>query len=113
VGRTERELTPEGEDTHNVVSLPDGHFPAPQEPVPTRSTSTLHTAAVAGMALSAFIGIAAVLALISVRWPGDTGRFVIAVCVGAAISFMACASTAVFSAARDTYPRRGSRRDEG
>jgi hypothetical protein len=65
------------------------------------------------MALSAFIGIAAMLAFISVRWPGDISRFVLAVCVGAAISFMACASTAVFSAARDTYPRRGRRRDEG
>jgi hypothetical protein len=104
-------LTPEGED--KVVSLPGEHIAAPQEPVPTRSTSTLHTAAVAGMALSALIGIAATLALISVRWPGDTARFVIVVCVGAAISFMACASTAVFSAARDTYPRRGSQRDEG
>jgi hypothetical protein len=54
-----------------------------------------------------------VLAFISISWPGDTGRFVIAVCIGAAISFMACASIAVFSAARDSYPRRGSRRDQG
>ncbi|MGH2694935.1 MAG: hypothetical protein ACRDJJ_09000 [Actinomycetota bacterium] len=105
-------MTPQGEDTHKVVRLPGDRIATPQAPVPTRSTSTLHTAAVAGMALSAFIGIAAVLVFISVRWPGDTGRFVMAVCVGAAISFLACASTAVFSAARDSYPRRGSRRDE-
>jgi len=106
-------LTTEGADNQKVVSLPGEQIATPQAPIPTRSTSTLHTAAVAGMALSAFIGIAAVLAFISISWPGDTGRFVIAVCIGAAISFMACASIAVFSAARDSYPRRGSRRDQG
>jgi hypothetical protein len=106
-------VTPDDHDNQKVVSLPGERVATPTAPAPTRSTSALHTAAVAGMALSAFIGIAAMLAFISVRWPGDTGRFVIAVCIGAGISFMACASTAVFSAARDTYPRQGRPRDEG
>ena len=94
-----------------VVPLTGEQISTPPSPLPTRSTSTLHTASVAGMALSAFVGIAAMLAFITVSWPGNSGRYVIAVCVAATISFMACASIAVFAAARDSYRGRGPRGD--
>lgn len=59
------------------------------------------------MAGFAVLGIVATLAFITVGWPGDTGRRVIAVIILSALAFMACASAAVLSAARDTYARRG------
>jgi hypothetical protein len=58
------------------------------------------------MALFALLGIAAMLAFITVSWPDDTSRYVLIVFTVSVIGFMACAGTAVFSAARDTYPRR-------
>ncbi|MDQ3986490.1 MAG: hypothetical protein M3280_08335 [Actinomycetota bacterium] len=70
----------------------------------------MHRLAISGMALSALTGILAMLAFITVTWPGDTGRYVIAVFVGSGIGFLACASTAVFSAARDTYARPAEKR---
>ncbi|MGH2698284.1 MAG: hypothetical protein ACRDJL_03680 [Actinomycetota bacterium] len=58
------------------------------------------------MAVFALAGIAAMLAFITISWPDDTGRYVLVVFTGSIIGFMASASIAVFSAARDTYPRR-------
>ncbi|MFN2488406.1 MAG: hypothetical protein ABR529_01440 [Actinomycetota bacterium] len=66
----------------------------------------LHGLATMGMTACALLGTLATLAFITVGWPGQTGRTVIAVVIGSAIGFMACASAAVFSAARDTYPHR-------
>jgi hypothetical protein len=57
------------------------------------------------MALFALLGIAAMLAFITVSWPDDTSRYVLIVFTVSVIGFMTCAATAVFSAARDTYPR--------
>ncbi|MGH2749859.1 MAG: hypothetical protein ACRDK3_03145 [Actinomycetota bacterium] len=57
------------------------------------------------MALFALLGIAAMLAFITISWPDDTSRYVIVVFTASVIGFMSCASIAVFSAARDTYPR--------
>jgi len=73
----------------------------------------LHGLAIVGMSACAVVGIVATLAFITVGWPGNSGRRVIAVVVFAAIGFLACASTAVLSAARDTYPRRPARPEEG
>jgi putative Ca2+/H+ antiporter (TMEM165/GDT1 family) len=58
------------------------------------------------MALSALLGITTMIAFVTIGWPGDSGRVVIGIFIGAVVGFMTCASIAVFSAARDTYPRR-------
>ncbi|MGI8940652.1 MAG: hypothetical protein ACR2H7_01970 [Actinomycetota bacterium] len=65
----------------------------------------LHGAAIVGMAVSALFGIASMLAFITISWPNGLGRYVMVVFMGSVVGFMACASIAVFSAARDTYPR--------
>jgi hypothetical protein len=67
------------------------------------------------MSVCAGLGIVATLAFITVSWPGDTGRRVIAVVVFAAVGFLTCASAAVLSAARDTYAvsTRPAERDAG
>jgi hypothetical protein len=65
------------------------------------------------MSACAVVGILATLAFITVGWPGSSGRRVIAVVIFAAIGFLACASAAVLSAARDTYPRSRARSEEG
>jgi hypothetical protein len=57
------------------------------------------------MAISALIGIASMLAFITISWPDDLGRYVMAIIVISVVGFMTSASLAVFSAARDTYPR--------
>jgi hypothetical protein len=57
------------------------------------------------MAGCALLGIASMLAFITISWPGGVGRFIIGVFVFTIVGFMTCASLAVFSAARDTYPR--------
>lgn len=64
----------------------------------------MHGLGIAGMAVSALIGIIAMLTFVSVRWPDDTGRYVKVVIVAATVAFLTSASAAVFSAARDTYP---------
>jgi phosphate/sulfate permease len=67
------------------------------------------------MALCALVGIGSMLAFVTVRWSGTTGRYVVALFVMAAIGFVTCASAAVFTAARDTYarsPRENSDREQ-
>ena len=61
------------------------------------------------MAASALLGITTMIAFVTVGWPGATGRVVIGLFIAAVVTFMACASIAVFSAARDTYPRRSGK----
>ena len=62
---------------------------------------------IGGMAVSALVGVAALFAFITVGWPESVRRYIIALFFFAGIAFLACASAAVFSAARDTYPTRG------
>lgn len=93
----------------NVVPL--GNSPAPVPEEPPRPHRGLHGIAIAGMALCALVGIASVLAFITVSWPNETGRYVIGVFIAAGVGFMTCASLAVFSAARDTYVVRDERRN--
>ena len=66
----------------------------------------MHGAAIVGMALFALLGIGAMLAFITISWPDDTSRYALGVFMVSVIGFLTCASLAVFSAARDTYPRR-------
>ena len=71
----------------------------------------MHGFAIAVMALSAVIGSLAMLAFITVGWPGTTGRTVIAIVVISAVVFMASGAIAVFAAARDTYSRDATRKE--
>lgn len=91
------------DDDDEVVSL--GVEPPPEPPPPR--PSGLHGLAVTGMSVSALVGIVVLFVSIGVGLPAGPRRATIAIVVGAAIVFLACASTAVFTAARDTYPSRG------
>ena len=70
-----------------------------------RPVGRLHGLAILGMATCALLGIASMLAFITISWPGSVGRFIIGVFVFTIVGFMTFASLAVFAAARDTYPR--------
>lgn len=78
----------------------------PPEPPPARP-SGLHGLAITGMSLSALVGIVVLFLSIGIGLPSGPRRATVAIVVGAAIVFLACASTAVFTAARDTYPSKG------
>ena len=97
-------------DVPNVVRLP-GEGPPPEPPLAPSPPGRLHGLAIAGMGLSALVGVAAVLAFITITWPADMSRYVVAVFLASGVVFLACASTAVFSAARDTYRNGGDRTD--
>jgi hypothetical protein len=84
--------------------------PAVPTPVPTRP-GRIHGMAIVAMALSAVIGFVALFAFITIGWPGRTGRYVIAVVVFSVVAFMVSAAIAVFAAARDTYARKGTRKE--
>ena len=98
-------------DDDRVVALPREVI---EEPVPAPTPpGRLHGYAIAGMATCALIGIVALIAFITIGWPGDTGRYVIFAFILAGLGFLAFASTAVLAAARDTYARdRSVKRDE-
>jgi hypothetical protein len=87
-------------DTENVIKLPSE--PLPPEPPPS-PPGRMHGAAIAGMGISAIIGVAAMLAFITITWPERLSRVVVGVCLLSGLAFLAFASIAVFSAARDTY----------
>lgn len=88
----------------NVVRLPAET--RPPDPPPPSAPGRMHGWAIAGMGISALVGVTAMLALITVTWPQSLGRVVVGVLIVAGLLFMTFASTAVFTAARDTY--RGS-----
>lgn len=95
----------------NVVPLGNAPEPAPEDP--GRPHGGLHRLAISGMALCALVGIASMLAFITVSWPNDTGRYVIGVFIASGVGFMTCASLAVFSAARETYAVRDKEKPSG
>ena len=70
-------------------------------------TSRAHGLAIFGMALSALAATLALLAFITIRWPGEMGQHVKVVFVISGVGFMACASLAVFFAMRDTHAKQG------
>jgi hypothetical protein len=88
----------------NVVPL-GVEAPISKPPAPSRPPGRLHSLSILGMAVFALVGIAAMLAFITISWPDDSSRYVVAVFIASIIGFMTSASLAVFSAARDTYPR--------
>jgi multisubunit Na+/H+ antiporter MnhB subunit len=86
---------------------------APPDPSPTPPGRT-HGLAITGMALFAIAGVITLVALITVNWTEEASRYLIVAFVGAGIGFLASASVAVLSAARDTYrssPVRDRQRD--
>lgn len=103
------EISGSGED--RVIRLPPDRDPEPEIEQPT-PPGRLHGAFIGGMATSALIGTAAMFAFITVGWPEDTQRYVVAVMVVAVVAFLTCASAAVFTAARETYPVRSTDEDK-
>lgn len=101
-------MTEPTEDDVKVVPLPATPAPSP-EPRRPSPPSRLHGLLIAGMAASAFVGIVAMFGFITVGWPRDIARLIMALFFGAIVVFLACASAAVFAAARDTYPRRDAK----
>ena len=61
------------------------------------------------MSISALVGICVLFLSIGIGLPAGGRRAAVAIVVGAGVVFLACASTAVFTAARETYPTKGSR----
>ncbi|MFN2588068.1 MAG: hypothetical protein ABR613_08120 [Actinomycetota bacterium] len=88
--------------------MPLGVERAEPPPAPPRPQSTLHTIAISGMSLSALIGVVVLFLSIGIGLPAGGRRATTAVVVGSGVVFLACASIAVFTAARETYPSRGS-----
>jgi hypothetical protein len=83
-----------------------------EPPPPPRQHSGLHTLAISGMSISALVGICVLFLSIGIGLPAGGRKAATATVVGAAIVFLACASTAVFTAARETYPSKGSAPDD-
>ncbi|MEA2507915.1 MAG: hypothetical protein QOH48_2533 [Actinomycetota bacterium] len=94
-------------DPQNIIRLRAEPLRSEPAPKPKR-LGRLHSTATGGMALCAFLGIFSLLALITVRWPGNTNRYAVGLLLFAGLGFLLCGSIAVFSAARDTYAHRGS-----
>ena len=92
------------EDPGNVVPL-GVDAPPESPPAPASRPGRLHGLAILAMAVFALLGIGAMLAFITISWPDDSSRYVVAVFMIAVVGFVTSASIAVFSAARDTYPR--------
>ena len=95
----------------NIVPL--GVEPVVEDPRPVTRPGRLHSWGTNGMTLFAFLGIAAMVAFISVRWPQNTGRYVIGALIFSVLGFLFCASMAVSAAMRDSYarPPTSARRD--
>ena len=90
--------------------IPIGIRPPPEPEPPRAKHSALYSLALVGMALGALVGIGAMMTFVAVRWPDGTGKYVVAVFLGALVVFLASAAIAVFTAARETYasPHGGS-----
>lgn len=90
-------------DERNVVPL--GKDPEPEPELPPTPPGKIHGLAIAGMAMSALVAILAGFLFIAIGWPGNTGKVVASIGFLGGVSFLVCASAAVFTAARDTYAR--------
>ena len=89
--------------------VPLGRDPAPETPPPPSRPPRLQNLAIAGMTACAAIGAVAALALFTVTLTEPIRRYVSGAVLFAAVGFLACAATAVMSAARNTYPRGAER----
>ena len=87
-----------------VVPLPEEVTEGAIEPAPPPTPpGRMHGLAIGGMALSALLGVVALLALVTVTWPADLARLITTLIIAAGVVFITCASAAVLTAARDTY----------
>jgi hypothetical protein len=89
--------------------------PVAADPHARTRASRAHGLAIFGMALSALVGTLALLAFITIRWPGGMGEYLKVVFVLSGAAFMVSSSMAVFFAMRDTHPnqRPGPRGPDG
>ena len=85
----------------NVVPL--GTEPPPAPPPRISRPRGVHGVAIASTAVFTVIAILSFIAFITVRWPDDTGRVVMAVFLFAVVGAIASSSAAVLTAARATY----------
>lgn len=92
------------EDSGNIVPL--GIEPTREEPPPPTPMGRAHAWGTMGMALSAFVGIIALVSLITIRWPEETSRIPKGVIVFSILAFMVCAGLAAAGAAGASTPRR-------
>ena len=100
---------PGPEEQHGeVVPLGPDHARPPELPPPT-PPGRLHGITVGGMAVCALAGILGMVAYVTVQW-GDSAQYVVGFMVASFAGFLAFASGAVLTAARDTYAR-SERRD--
>jgi hypothetical protein len=90
-----------------VFRLPD-ELIAPAEPPKPSAPGRMHGLAILGMATSALLGTIAMFAFITISWPESIRRYIVAGFVFCIVGFIGFASIAVFTAARDTYPRKPS-----
>lgn len=100
----------DNEDDRKVVPL--GTTPPPEAPPQVTPPTKLHGLATTGMALCALVGILSTFLFITVNWTETSRRYVIVTAFLAGIGFLSFASTAVFTAARDTYANERHRRDD-
>ena len=84
--------------------VPGTVVPAAAEAHGRTRSSRAHGLAIFGMALSALVGTLALLAFITIRWPGGMGDVLKLVFVLSGAAFMVSSSMAVFFAMRDTHP---------
>jgi hypothetical protein len=89
--------------------VPLGRDPEPPETPPPSRPPRLQNLAIAGMTACAAIGTIAALALFTVTLTEPVRRYVSGAVLFAAVGFLACAATAVMSAARNTYARQPER----
>lgn len=96
----------DSEHLDNVIRL-DASIEVPDraEPPAPKRPGRGHGIAIAGMSLCALTGVFALLAFITVRWPGTSGETLKIVFMFSGVGFMTCASMAVFFAMKDTYVR--------
>lgn len=91
---------PPEESGGDIIRLPRNHTAAETTRRPPTRHAGGHGFVVTLMAIFALVGIGAMFAFITVKWPEDTGRYVMGVFVLSVVGFISCASIAVFTAAR-------------
>jgi hypothetical protein len=102
---------PDQEQHENVVPL--GVEPPAEDPPPPRPMGRAHGWGTIGMAVCALVGIVALVALITIRWPEETSRIPKTVIVFSIVGFMLCAGLAAAGAAGATYAHDVSHRGRG
>ena len=95
-------MSPAERGPGTIVSLPPEIHPPDEEVSPL---GRLHGLSIVGMAVCALVGIVAMFGFITINWPGTSSRYIVGAFIAAGVGFLACASTAVLTAARDTYAR--------